>query len=135
MYESYIHKNYHRYDDSIFDPNDEQDLEAKAQHKGKWYRFITAIIEDDRCPDMMTIPEDVRPSVCKAGLMHEIFDIFEVSKKQTVDYHGTFDSVYFIKWMEKLLQALADRNFQNALIVMENAKYHETLPDGTTKGS
>ena len=33
--ESYIHKNYHRHDDSLFDPNDEQDMETKAQHKGK----------------------------------------------------------------------------------------------------
>ena len=29
MDESYIHKNNHRHDDSIFDPNDEQDLETK----------------------------------------------------------------------------------------------------------
>ena len=57
--ESYIHKNYHRHDDSIFDPNDEQDLETKAQHKGKRYCFIAAIIDDDRRPEVMAIPEEI----------------------------------------------------------------------------
>ena len=135
MDESYIHKNYQRRDDSLFDPNDEQDLETKAQHKGKRYCFIAAIIDDSRSPDVMAIPDDVRPDVDKAGLMHETLDIFEGGKKQTADYHGMFDSVYFIKWMDKLLQALAHRNVENALIVMDNAKYHKCLPDGTPKGS
>ena len=135
MDESYIHKNYHRHDDSLFDPNDEQDLETKAQHKGKRYCFIAAIIDDDRRPEMQAIPDDVRPNANKAGLMHETLDIFEGGKKQTADYHGMFDSAYFINWMVKLLQALADRNVQNALIVMDNAKYHKSLPEGTPKGT
>ena len=46
-----------------------------------------------------------------------------------------FDSAYFINWMKKLLEALAARNVQNVLIVMDNAKYHKSLPEGTTKGS
>ena len=33
MDESYIHKNYHQHDNSIFDPNDEQDLETKPKKR------------------------------------------------------------------------------------------------------
>ena len=56
MDESYIHKNYHKYDDSLFDPNDEQDLERIAQHKGKHYCFIAAIIDDDKSPGVLALP-------------------------------------------------------------------------------
>ena len=48
MDESYIHKNYCRDDDSLYDPNDEQDLETKAMHKGSRYSFIAAIIDEDK---------------------------------------------------------------------------------------
>ena len=34
MDEIYIHKNYHRHDDSLFNPNDEQDLKRIANTKG-----------------------------------------------------------------------------------------------------
>ena len=120
---------------SCFDPNDEQDMETKAQHKGKRYCFIAAIIDDNQSPAVMAIPDNLRPDADKAGFMHETLDIFEGGKKQTADYHGMFDSAYFIKWMEKLLQALAHQNVEKALIVMDNAKYHKSLPNGTPKGS
>ena len=35
MDESYIHNNYHQYEHSLFEPNNEQDLETKAMHKGR----------------------------------------------------------------------------------------------------
>ena len=44
MDESYIHKNYHRHDDSLFDPNDEQDLERIAQHKRKHYFLLQPLL-------------------------------------------------------------------------------------------
>ena len=135
MDESYIHKNYHRHDDSLFDPNDEQDLETKAQHKGQRYCFIAAIIDDDRSPENLAIPEDVRPNVDKAGLMYETLDIFVGGKKQTADYHGMFNTDYFVSWMGKLLNASSSRRVKNALIVMDNAKYHKTLPVETPRGS
>jgi len=135
MDESHIHKNHHRHDNSLFDPNDEQDLQTKAQHKGKRCCFIAAVVDDDRRPEVMAIPEEIRPAVDKAGLMHETLDMFEGGEKQTKDCHGMFDSVHFIKWMKKLLEALAARNVQNSLIVMDNAKHHTSLPEGTPKGS
>jgi hypothetical protein len=42
--ESYIHEHYHRNEDSLFDPNDEQDvIYQKEKHKGRRYCFCTAI--------------------------------------------------------------------------------------------
>ena len=135
MDESYIHKNYHRHDDSLFDPNDEQDLERIAEHKGQRYCFIAAIIDDDKSPDVLALPDEDRPEERKAGLMIETLDIFEGGKKQSVDYHGMFDSAYFIRWMDKLIEALAAWDVHCATIVMDNAKYHKSLPEGTPKGS
>ena len=45
MDESYIRKKYQRHENSLFDPNDEQDLEVKALHKGRRYCFIAVIID------------------------------------------------------------------------------------------
>lgn len=105
MDESYIYKSYHRHVDSLLDPNDEQDLKTKAEHKGKRYCFIAAIIDGDRRPDMVAVTEDNRPDVDKARLIHETLDIFGGGTEQTADCRGMFDSVYFINWMEKMLQA------------------------------
>ena len=124
MDESYIHKNYCRHEDSLFDPNDEQDLTTIVAHKGQRYCFIAAIVDADHA-----IPEELRNSDEKAGLLMDTLDIFEGGKKQTKDYHGMFDHNYFVNWMKKLLQVLKDRNISNAVIVMDNAKYHKKLPD------
>ena len=44
MDESYIHEHYHRNDDSIWDPTDEQDVQqSKDCHKGRRYCFACAI--------------------------------------------------------------------------------------------
>ena len=40
MDESYIHKNYCRHEDSLYDPNDEQDLTTVTHQKGQRYCFI-----------------------------------------------------------------------------------------------
>ena len=133
MDESYIHKNYQRHDDSLFDPNDEQDLEVKAMHKGRRYCFVAAIIDEDK--SMQNVPDEERPFISKPHLMLETYDVFEGGKKQTVDYHGMFDNNYFVKWMQKLLDTLSDMNIQNSVIVMDNAKYHKSLPEGTPKSS
>jgi len=125
--ESYIHKNYQRHDDSLFDPNDEQDLEVKALHKGRHYSFIAATINEDQ-----TFSEEEKPAFSNDHLMLDTLDVFE-GGKQTVDYHGMFDTKYVVNWMVKLLEALEKRNIHNAVIVMDNAKYHKTLPEGTPK--
>lgn len=76
MDESYIHKNYNRHEDSLYAPNDEQDLITVAAHKGQRYCFIAAIIDADH-----TIPESDRRPDQKAHLMKKTLDIFEGGKK------------------------------------------------------
>ena len=128
MDESYIHKNYCRHEDSLYDPSDEQDLTTIVTHKGQRYCFIAAIIDADHA-----IPQELQSDEQKAVLLIDTLDIFEGGKKQTKDYHGMFDHAYFVGWMGKLLQALKDRNISNAIIVMDNAKYHKKLPEDVPK--
>ena len=75
MDESYIHKNYCRHKESLYDPNDEQDLTTVAVHKGQRYYFIAAIVDADH-----TIPEESRTTEQKAGLLMDTLDIFEGGK-------------------------------------------------------
>ena len=124
MDESYIHKNYCRHDDSLYDPNDEQDLTTVAAHKGQRYCFIAAIIDADH-----SLPLGLRHPKQNAHILTDTVDIFEGGKKQTKDYHGMFNHDYFVVWMGKLLQCLKDRGIYNAIIVMDNAKYHKKLPE------
>jgi len=44
-----------------------------------------------------------------------------------------FDSKYYLPWFDKLLDSLDHRGIQNAVIVMDNASYHKTYPQGTPK--
>ncbi len=44
-----------------------------------------------------------------------------------------FRHEYFIEWMEKLFDALSKRNVKNAMIIMDNAKYHNKLDDSVPK--
>ncbi len=121
---SYIHENYSRHKDSLFHPD--MEYEERKRFKGRRYCFIAAIIGPD-----MNVPEDERNEFQKAHLLSETLDTFHYSssrKKQTKDYHGMFTHDYFIKWMEKLFRALSDRNINNTIIVMDNAKYHNKLP-------
>ncbi len=127
MDESYVHHNYARHEDSLYDPNDEQDLTVVARHKGRRYCFIGAIVDADQ-----SIPEQNRNEVQQAHFLHDTLDIF-VGGKQTKDYYGMFNHEYFVDWMQKLLDALESRNIENAIIVMENAKYHKKLPGDTPK--
>jgi transposase len=135
MDESYIHKNYCRHDDSLYDPNDEQDLQTIRIHKGQRYCFIAAIVDADHRKEAKE-----RTPYEKAHLMKETLHIFQggsskKKKKETKDYHGMFDFQYFKEWMSKLLDALDKRHIENAIIVMDNAKYHRNLPEGTPKSN
>ena len=72
MDESYVHKNYCRHDDSLYDPNDEQDLQTVAIHKGRRYCFIAAIIDADP-----SVAAEHRTPNDRAHLLTETLDIFE----------------------------------------------------------
>ena len=66
--------------------------------------------------------------------MMPTIDFFEGGKKQTVGFHGMFDSTYLIAWIKNLLDSLATINVQNAVIVMDDAKYHKSIPENIQKG-
>lgn len=121
--ESYIHEHYHRFDDSLWDPSDDQDIQiGKLQHKGRRYCFLAAIQGPDPRIDE---PSMIRKE--KAGLVRGSLWYFSPTKKKhsTGDYHKVFNSTNFIKWWrEQLLPNL----IQPSLIMMDNAKYHATYP-------
>ena len=60
----------------------------------------------------------------------DTLEIFEGEKQKKKDYHGIFDHHYFVAWMRKFLATLRSKNITNAIIVMENAKYHKKFPEG-----
>ncbi|KAH9085144.1 hypothetical protein LEN26_020628 [Aphanomyces euteiches] len=51
--------------------------------------------------------------------------------KETKDYHGMFDQVYYKSWFKRLLDELDTHGVQNVLITLDNAKYHKGLPSST----
>jgi hypothetical protein len=155
--ESYIHHNYSRHQDSLYDPTDPNS--TVERHKGRRYCFIAAIIDGDPNSDGEgELLHELEPSECdkeldrvlgvpfpansqelstysqgmaihpgKSQLLMDTFKFFEGSK-QTKDYHGMFNHDYFVAWMDKLLRALERRGIRNCVIVMDNAKYHKKLP-------
>ena len=46
-----------------------------------------------------------------------------------------FNHDYFVRWLEKLLEALDARGVKNAVIVMDNARYHKKQPADTPNAS
>ena len=128
--ESYIHEHYHRFDDSLWDPSDDQDVQVgKMKHKGRRYCFLAAIQGEDPRVEQ---PSSIRME--KAGLVHGSLWTFCPQKKKdsTGDYHKVFNSSNFIGWWKnQLLPNLK----QPSLIMMDNAKYHKTYPKDIPKVS
>lgn len=57
-----------------------------------------------------------------------------LDSKETKDYHGMLDYHYFAAWMGILLSALWSRNITNAIVLMNNTKYHKKFhKDGPRK--
>lgn len=126
MDESYIHEHYHRNDDSIWDPGDEQDVQiGKSKHKGRRYCFACAI----RGPNMKVSP-NARQLEDRGGLVPGTVWAFcpQLKGAHTGDYHKVFNGQNFVKWWkEQLLPNLKEPS----LIIIDNAKYHKVLPEGT----
>ncbi|RLN91943.1 hypothetical protein BBJ28_00024351 [Nothophytophthora sp. Chile5] len=125
MDESYTHQNYARHDDSLYDPTDANI--TKSKHKGRRLCFIAAIVAEDP-----SIPGEERKGAYSVHLLKQTIGIFE-GGKQTKDYHGMFNTDYFVAWMARQLDTLDDMRISNSVIVMDNAKYYVTKPSTLPK--
>jgi hypothetical protein len=116
--ESYIHEHYHWNEDSLWDPNDDQDvIYQKEKHKGGRNCFCAAIQGPNPRVEEATEAED------KAGLVPGTVWAFCPQKKSNHqgDYHKVFNGDKYIKWFRG--QLLANLH-QPLLIMLDNAAYH-----------
>jgi hypothetical protein len=123
--ESYIHEHYHRNEDSLFNPNDEQDvIYQKEKHKGRRYCFYAAIQGPD---PRVEAPEE--PAEAQVGLVPGSIWAFCPQKKSDHkgDYHRVFNGDNYIVWFRD--QLLANLH-QPSLIMLDNAAYHCVYGEG-----
>mgnify|MGYP005854614081 CR=1 FL=1 len=140
--ESYIHQHYNKNEDSVYDPNDEQDLQVgKQPHKGNRYCFLCAIqgpaVQFDHDVDdkaeFLALPQptdaDDKPRVVPGS----VWAFCPTEKKMHKgDYHKVFNSSNFLRWWkDDLLPNLKSPS----LIIMDNAAYHCTYPEHVPKAS
>lgn len=125
--ESYIHHHYRKNAaHGWFASDDPSDKLPKGVHKGRRYCFIGAIIGPSR-KELSVVGRNAFCCDSNARLLLPTVDVFE--GKGTGDYHGRFTNAYFLKWWnEKLLPALPA---EPCVLIMDNAKYHASLPDDT----
>ncbi|RHY24522.1 hypothetical protein DYB32_008817 [Aphanomyces invadans] len=122
--ESFIHHHYKAHHQSLYDPSDVNDVLSKEKHKGRRYCFVAAVLDSPTMPskvmalDIFTGGSKRASSGPKTG-------------KEPKDYHGMFDHAYYVKWFERLLDELDADGITNAWIVLDNAKYHKSLPAST----
>ncbi|RHY25201.1 hypothetical protein DYB32_008472 [Aphanomyces invadans] len=120
--ESFIHDYYKSHHQSLYDPFDDLDQPTKEKHKGRWYSFVAAIFDS--------------PSLNSKVMALDIFTGGKAGGKEPKDYHGMFDNVYYVKRFGRLLDEKGASGVNDALIVLDNAKYHKSLPPSTpTSGS
>ncbi|KAG7358046.1 hypothetical protein IV203_014633 [Nitzschia inconspicua] len=115
--ESYIHEHYHRNDDSLWDPIDDQDIPySKAPAKGKRYCFAAAI----QGPDPRVVQHDGLTKERKAGLVPNTLWAFcpQSRAANTGDYHKVFDGENIVNWWKT---QLFPNLHQPSLIMMDNA--------------
>jgi hypothetical protein len=123
--ESYIHKHYHRNDDSLWDPNDDQDvIYQKEKHKGHHYCFCAAILGPN--PRVEATEAEVED---KAGQVPGSIWAFCLQKKgdHLGDYHKVFNGTKYIAWFCN--QLIANLH-QPSLIMLDNEAYHCVYGEG-----
>ena len=120
MDESYIHQHYNHNDDSIWDPNNDQDIQVgRNNYKGARYCFAAAI----QGPNPRLNPTDVPNKTDLAGLVPNSVWIFQPATRQQQqgDYHKVFNGDNFLNWWTtQLLPNLKDPS----VIMLDNAAYH-----------
>ena len=126
MDESYIHEHYHRNDDSIWDPSDEQDIQqSKERHKGRRYCFACAIQGSN--PRIANEIDGNGPGIVPGSVW-----AFCPQKKEQHqgDYHKVFNGVNFVAWWRN--QLLPNLTVPS-LIILDNARYHLVKPVDTPR--
>ena len=126
--ESYIHQHYHQFDDSLWDPNDEQDVQvSRFPAKGRRYCFAAAI----QGPDPSVCVTEASEKQVLAGLVPGTLWSFcpQGPRASSGDYHKVFNGENFLKWWK---DQLIPNLHQPSIIMLDNAKYHlvydETVP-------
>lgn len=116
--ESYIHQHYSKSNNSLYDPNDNEDIQSRQPHKGRRICFLAAIKN--------SIGDE------KAGFVANSAWWFIPKGKNAHggDYHKSFNSHNFLAWFRQNLMPNLNRP---SLIIMDNAAYHKTLPENTPK--
>jgi transposase len=116
--ESYIHEHYKGADDSLWDPDDDQDVKTtKDKHKGRRYCFCAAIQGPNPRVAVPVLNED------KAGMVPGSLWAFCPQKKNDHqgDYHKVFNGNNYVKWWtDQLLPSLRIPS----IIILDNAAYH-----------
>jgi len=141
--ESYIHQHYKKNDDSVWDPNDDQDIQyGKEKNKGNRYCFLCAIQgpnprifqptdiqcndEEAKLFDKMTL--STLGATDRGGVVPQSVWAFcpQQKKLHKGDYHKVFKSTNFMQWWnDQLIPNLQ----QPSIIIMDNASYHKAYPD------
>ena len=124
--ESYIHHHYRwKEGEDLYDPNDPDDVVfGKDRYKGSRYCFICAIQGPATLP--RGLPDD------QGGVVPGSWWHFSPTKRadHKGDYHKVFKSENFVPWFrDKLLPGLNEPS----LIIMDNARYHQTYGDWVPK--
>jgi len=125
--ESYIHQHYKSSDDSVCDPNDNQDIQiGKSINTGSGYCFMAAIQGPD---PRVAVPTNNNQ---KAGLVPGTVWAFCPQRKRDRhgDCHKVFNSTNFVNWWRTQLMP---NLHQPSVIYMDDAAYHKTLPPDTPK--
>ena len=126
--ESYIHQHYHRFDDSVYDPNNDQDLQTKKMpSKGHRICFAAAIQGPNPRIKTPKLKKDL-PGLVPNSLWH----FQPQSLKKTADYHKAFNGSNFGQWFQK---TLLPNLKQPSIIMMDNAKYHVAYGDDVPRWS
>ncbi|EGD83402.1 hypothetical protein PTSG_04010 [Salpingoeca rosetta] len=147
--ESYIDRNYNSNRDSLYDPNDGQDMHSHRKIK-RGRRYCFALATDGAGDEEQPQASQSSARKCsrckqpghtrkKCPVADE--DLPEQPQQQqgrprkpsrgsfhTGDYHKAFNSDNFISWFK---DALLPNLHQPSLIIMDNAAYHRTLPPDT----
>ena len=116
--ESYVHQHHNLFGSSLYEPNDELDDAPRQKHKGRRFCFAAAI----QGPST----KDDEPG----KLVPNSFWCFcpNASEQKKKDYHKAFNGANFSNWFRfQLLPNLTEPS----LIIMDNASYHKTPPEGT----